>query len=53
MLAKQHIKRLLKKYLLERVDDDGVEKWANAIENREDIGFESGYEELIKQCNMN
>lgn len=48
-LQRTHIRNILKKYLVGEVSADDVIMWANAIESREDIGYETPYEDTIKQ----
>jgi hypothetical protein len=41
-------RRLLDAYLDGSLGDEAVEQWANAIEGRDDIEMEEGYEALLK-----
>lgn len=47
-LTRADIRKLLNRYINNEITESDVESWANAIECREDIGFETGQEELIK-----
>jgi len=46
-LTRQHILNALKKYQQDEVNETEIEKWANLIEGREDIGRENSYESVI------
>jgi len=48
LLSLAHIAHVLKNYLAADISADEVEQWANAIECRDDIGFESHDEDLIR-----
>jgi hypothetical protein len=39
--------RVLGRFINEELNENEVEAWANAIEGREDIDYEIGYEELL------
>lgn len=43
-----HIKHVLSKYMLGELTEQQLEYWANTIECRKDIGFEEGYEDILK-----
>ncbi len=49
ILSRQHTIQLLKRYLLHDLTNSNIETWANAIEGREDIDFESGYEDCLQE----
>ena len=38
---------ILEKYINKEISSELIDKWANAIENREDIDFEPSYEDSI------
>ena len=40
-LNKNHLKKILNFYILGKINKNQLEKWANLIECREDIGFEN------------
>ena len=42
VLKKDHTLSILGRYLSKQLSGSDVEEWANAIEGREDVGFESG-----------
>jgi len=46
-LERRDIVAVLQRYAAAEIDASTVEDWANLIECREDIQFESGYEEAI------
>jgi hypothetical protein len=48
-LQKQHIDKILKRYLNGKLSASDVENWANAIEGREDIEKESNFEEMLDE----
>jgi hypothetical protein len=47
-LTRTDTRRLLHEYLEGALSADSVEEWANAVEGRDDIGFEKGFEALLK-----
>ena len=47
-LRRADVQRVLDQYLLENLSAKALELWANAIEGRDDIGFEDGFEGAIK-----
>jgi len=49
-LKKRHIIDALTKYINEIVSSQEIEQWANLIEGREDIKYEEGSEETIKEA---
>jgi hypothetical protein len=49
ILRKEHLLKVLSYYVNEKLNSLEVEKWANAIESREDIGFEEDSIDLIKE----
>lgn len=48
-LQRHDIIAILKQYLQSEFTESDIEEWANALEGREDIGFEVGYEEVIRE----
>lgn len=46
-LARRDIVAVLERFSTGEIDALTVEDWANLVECREDIGFESGYEDVI------
>lgn len=42
------VSQILRRYLQGALSATELEDWANAIEGREDIGLEGGYEEILK-----
>jgi hypothetical protein len=49
VLTREHARRLLDAFLARQVSAVECEQWAEALEAREDVGFEAGYEELLKR----
>lgn len=49
ILTADHITRILEQFLNGRIDAQQVEDWANAIEGREDIGFESETHDVVQE----
>lgn len=47
ILRREDIISVLNRYLKSGLSASDVEQWANAIEGREDIGYESGHESTI------
>ena len=47
-LTRRDLLRLLDEYLLGNLTNDDVEHWANAVEGRDDIGFEEELEAVLK-----
>lgn len=47
ILDRQQVASVLRRYLSGELSPSDVENWANAIEGREDVGYESGFEEVI------
>ncbi len=47
-LTRTDARRVLREYLEGPLSADSVEEWANAVEGRDDIGFEKGFEALLK-----
>ena len=41
ILEKRYLERLFHKFLKGEIKEDALEEWANLIEGRDDIGFES------------
>ncbi len=50
ILDRQHIVSILDRYLNRQLSTCEVEAWANAIECREDIGYETGFETEIEEA---
>jgi hypothetical protein len=48
ILKREQIAIILQRYLNGHLQSTEVEDWANAIECREDIGYEEGYEYLLR-----
>lgn len=48
-LKRQHIVDMFERFLRREITMLNLAEWADAVECREDIGFEAGYEKLIKQ----
>ena len=48
-LERQHVITVLRRYLSGELSESCVEDWANAIEGREDVGAESGFENLLSE----
>lgn len=46
-LARRDIVAVLERFVAGQISALTVEDWANLVECREDIGFESGYEDVI------
>jgi hypothetical protein len=49
VLSRNHVVELLERYLLGNLANCDVEAWANAIEGREDINYESGHENILQE----
>ncbi|HTM56534.1 MAG TPA: hypothetical protein VL175_21055 [Pirellulales bacterium] len=49
VLATTHVQSVLRRYVAHELTSLDLENWANAVESREDIGFEAGKEELLKR----
>lgn len=49
ILSRNHAIQLLERYLRNDLANSDVEAWANAIEGREDIDYESGYEDSLQE----
>ena len=47
-LSADHVRLVLARFLKGELSADAVEEWANLIECREDIGFESEFEDVLK-----
>lgn len=47
ILQRKDIIVILQKYLENKLTAPDVEKWANAIEGRDDVGYEDGYTPII------
>ncbi len=46
-LNRGHLEAILKRYIAGEISESEVEDWANTIEAREDIGFETEQEDII------
>jgi len=49
ILKKHHILEILNKFLRGEIKQQDIANWAEAIECREDIGFETNYKKLISE----
>ncbi|TAE33706.1 MAG: hypothetical protein EAY65_04215 [Alphaproteobacteria bacterium] len=49
VLTRTHIITVLQRYLDATLCEHRVETWANAVEGRDDIAWEQGYEELLQE----
>jgi hypothetical protein len=49
VLTREHGRRLLDGFLAHEVSALVCQQWAEALEAREDIGFEAGYEDVLKR----
>lgn len=47
-IRKEHIYKALKKFLHNEINADELELWANAIEGRDDIGYEKCYADELR-----
>ena len=47
VLSYKHVVGVLERYLNGSLTAQHLEDWGNAIEGREDIGYEKGYEDVI------
>lgn len=50
IIDRQHIVSILDRYLNRQLSACEVEEWANAIECREDIGYEKGFEIEVEEA---
>jgi len=48
-LKREHFVSILKRYLDDEISSEEVTAWANAIECREDIGFDEEHEDLVRE----
>jgi hypothetical protein len=48
LLTRAQMTAILQRYLQSQLSASDVEGWANAIEGREDIGFEPGYGDMLR-----
>jgi len=48
--TRNHLLAALQKYLGNIVDAAQLEDWANAIECREDVDFEAGHEDMLREA---
>jgi hypothetical protein len=48
--TRAHMRAALQKYRDKALDAEQLEDWANAIECREDVGFEAGYEDMLQEA---
>lgn len=46
---REHINSVLDRFVNKEISSADVEEWANLIEGREDINYEKGYEDVIKE----
>lgn len=46
-LNRHHVISILRRFQTGRISDENIEEWANAVEGRDDIGFEPGYEDML------
>lgn len=49
LMRKVHLINALNNYLNGKLSKSEIEDWANAIESREDVGFEADSEDLIRE----
>ena len=49
ILNSDHFIEVLRRYLVGEVGSEQVETWANAIEGREDIGFDQDNRDLVRE----
>ncbi len=49
-LTRLHLTSVVDRYLLGELTELDLDLWSNAIESREDIGFENGYEEVLREA---
>lgn len=49
MLETKHVKNILECYQSGEINENIVEEWANAVENRDDIGYPEHNGKLIKE----
>lgn len=49
IFKKTHLLNVLNQYLYDAINENDIEKWANAVECREDIGFQKNYEKILKE----
>ena len=49
VLTRHHVQAVLAAYLDGSLDEDDCESWAFALECRDDVGFEPGFEQLLKE----
>lgn len=49
VLKPNHVTQLLERYLRNELTEADVEAWANAIEGREDIDYEDGYDDMLHE----
>jgi hypothetical protein len=47
-LTRADLVRVLDQYLVNKLSAQDVESWANAVEGRDDVGLEGGFEALLK-----
>lgn len=50
VVTREHITSILKQYIAGELNDIQVEDWANAIEGRDDIGFEVNCEDELTEA---
>jgi len=49
-LSRAHVVAVLERFAAGELDAAAVETWANLVENREDISFESGHEAALLEA---
>ena len=50
ILEKHHIANVLQRYLDSELSESDVENWANALESRKDIGYETNLAETLDEA---
>ena len=49
-IDRQHILQILNRYLKGDLTAEEVERWADSLHVREDVGYERGFEELLREA---
>lgn len=49
-IGREHLARVIERYIEGRLTAREIEEWANLVEGREDIDFEAGYERIVGEC---
>lgn len=49
VLRRSHLSSVLDRYLAGNLGPEDVEEWANAIEGREDVGYEPAHADLLRE----